>query len=63
MVRGYPIGNSRLGGTVMGGDRNATYILTFQDRKEQNAKKSGAELMDKGMEVKGMSGNFSSEII
>ena len=48
---------------LKGLDRKATYTLTFQDRKEQNAKKTGAELMDKGIEVKGMSGNFASEII
>ncbi len=48
---------------LKGLNRNATYTLTFQDRKEQSAKKTGAELMDKGIEVKGMSGNFASEII
>jgi hypothetical protein len=48
---------------LKGLDRNAIYMLTFQDRKEQNTKKSGAELMDKGIEVIGMSGNFDSEII
>jgi hypothetical protein len=48
---------------LKGLDRKVTYTLTFQDRKEQNAKKTGAELMDKGIEVKGMSGKFASEII
>jgi hypothetical protein len=48
---------------LKGLDRKATYTLTFQDRKEQNIKQTGAELMDKGLEVKGMSGNFASEII
>ena len=48
---------------LKGLDRNAIYSLSFQDRKEQNGKKRGAELMDKGMEVKGMSGRFASEII
>ncbi len=40
-------------------------IIKFKglDRKEQNAKKSRAEHLDKGMYVKGMSGNFASEII
>ena len=48
---------------LKGLDRRATYTLTFQDRKEQNGIKKGAELMDIGIEVKGMSGNFASEII
>ena len=48
---------------LKGLDRAATYALTFQDRKEQNTKMTGAELMDTGIEVKGMSGNFASEII
>jgi len=48
---------------LKGLDRKTTYRLTFQDRKEQNANVTGAELMDKGVEVKGMSGNFASEII
>jgi len=48
---------------LKGLDRKATYTLTFQDRKEQNTKKTGSELMDKGIDVKGMSGNFASEII
>jgi hypothetical protein len=44
-------------------DKKATYALTFQDRSEQNTKMTGAELMEKGIEVKGMTGNFASEII
>jgi hypothetical protein len=48
---------------LKGLDRMASYSLTFQDRVEQNTKMTGAELMDKGIEVKGMSGNFASEII
>jgi hypothetical protein len=48
---------------LKGLDRKATYTLTFQDRKEQNTKMTGAELMDKGIDVKGMSGKFASEII
>ena len=48
---------------LKGLDRNTIYTLSFQDRKEQNGRESGAELMDKGIEVKGMSGNFASEII
>jgi hypothetical protein len=48
---------------LKGLDREKTYTLTFQDRIEQNSKKTGAELMDKGIEVKGLSGNFASEII
>jgi hypothetical protein len=44
-------------------DRTVTYKLTFEDRKDQNTSMTGAELMDRGIEVKGMSGNFASEII
>jgi hypothetical protein len=48
---------------LKGLDKKATYVLTFQDRAEQNTKMTGAELMEKGIEVRGMSGNFASEII
>jgi hypothetical protein len=48
---------------LKGLERKTTYTLTFQDRKEQNTKKTGAELMYKGIEVKDLTGNFASEII
>ncbi len=48
---------------LKGLDRKATYTLTFQDRCDQNTKMTGAELMDKGIEVKGMNGDFAAEII
>lgn len=48
---------------LKGLDRKATYTITFQDRPEQNTKMTGAELMDHGIEVKGMSGNYASEIL
>jgi hypothetical protein len=44
-------------------DRKAAYTLTFQDRSDQNTKMTGAELVDKGIEVKEMNGDFASEII
>ena len=47
---------------LKGLDRNATYTLTFQDRPEQSAKKTGAELMDQGLPVT-MTGKYVSEII
>ena len=48
---------------LRGLDLKATYRLTFQDRKEQDTQMTGAELMNKGIAIKGMSGNFASEII
>jgi len=43
--------------------KSATYHLTFEDRVEQNTTMTGAELMDRGIEVKKMNGNYASEII
>jgi len=43
-------------------DRAATYALTFQDRPEQNVRKTGAELMDDGFDVT-IPGQHVSEII
>jgi hypothetical protein len=40
-----------------------TYSISFQDRKEQNIKMTGAELMEHGILVKGMTGKYASEII
>jgi hypothetical protein len=47
---------------LKGLDRKTTYTLTFQDRPEQNVKKTGAYLMDKGLAVT-MTGKYVSEII
>jgi hypothetical protein len=43
--------------------RKEVYSVSFEDRKEQNTKKTGAELMDKGIQVNGMTGRYASEII
>ena len=48
---------------LRGLDKHATYNLTFEERKDQNAKMTGAELMENGIEIKGMSGNYASEIL
>jgi hypothetical protein len=47
---------------LKGLDRKAMYTLTFQDRPEQNSRKTGADLMDNGLPVN-MTGNYVSEII
>jgi|GEM_PF-925530 len=47
---------------LKGLDRSKIYALTFQDRPEQNARKTGAELMDQGFDVT-MKGEMVSEII
>jgi hypothetical protein len=47
---------------IHGLDRAKTYALTFQDRPEQNARKTGAELMDDGFDVT-IPGQHVSEII
>ena len=41
-------------------NRNETYLISFQDGKEQNTSMTGAELMDQGILVKGMIGQFAS---
>ncbi|QGQ94271.1 DUF4082 domain-containing protein [Paenibacillus psychroresistens] len=48
---------------LKGLDRNTSYTLTFQDRTGLNTVKSGAELMDLGISVTGMTGDYASEII
>ncbi len=48
---------------LKGLNSNATYQLTFEDRASQNTKMSGAKLMEKGIEVKEMTGEYASEII
>jgi len=47
---------------LKGLDRKAIYTLTFQDRPEQNARKTGADLMDNGLPVT-ITGKYVSEII
>lgn len=48
---------------LMGLKENATYKLTFEDRKEQNTIKTGKELMESGILVKNMNSVYDSEII
>ncbi len=48
---------------LKGLNRKAVYTISFQDRKEQSTTKNGAELMDRGIEVRGMTGKWASEII
>ena len=47
---------------LKGLDRNTTYALSFEDRPGQNARKTGADLMDKGLPVT-MTGKYVSEIV
>jgi hypothetical protein len=47
---------------LKGLERNKTYALTFQDRPEQNTRKTGADLMDQGFDVT-MTGQNVSEIV
>jgi hypothetical protein len=44
-------------------NRKEIYSIFFQDRKEQNTRMTGAELMEQGILVKGMIGKYASEII
>ena len=48
---------------LKGLDRKATYALAFQDRVALNCSKTGAQLMDQGITVSGMSGDRAAEII
>jgi hypothetical protein len=48
---------------LKGLDRSKQYTLTFQDRTNLNCVKSGAELMDAGILLSGMTGDQASEII
>ena len=47
---------------LKGLDRTKTYALAFQDRPDQNTRKSGADLMDQGFDVT-MTGQDVSEIV
>ncbi len=48
---------------LKGLNRKANYKLQFQDRTELNCSKTGAQLMDEGIAITGMTGNEASEII
>ena len=48
---------------LKGLNRNAHYALTFQDRANLNCVMTGAQLMDTGIAVTGMTGDRASEII
>ncbi|HEY3396164.1 MAG TPA: LamG-like jellyroll fold domain-containing protein [Armatimonadota bacterium] len=48
---------------LKGLDRKATYALAFQDRASLNCLRTGAELMDAGITVSGLTGSRASEII
>ncbi|HEY3322538.1 MAG TPA: GH36 C-terminal domain-containing protein [Planctomycetota bacterium] len=48
---------------LKGLDRTASYSLVFQDRTNLNCSKTGAQLMDEGIAVSGMTGDNASEII
>jgi len=48
---------------LKGLNRKTKYTLNFQDRKDNNVVMTGAELMDTGMRVTGMSGAYATEIV
>ena len=48
---------------LKGLDRKASYTLAFQDRTNLNGTATGAQLMDNGIAVAGMTGDMASEII
>jgi hypothetical protein len=48
---------------LKGLDRSASYVLTFQDRTNCNCVMTGAQLLDSGVRVTGMTGDNASEII
>lgn len=48
---------------LKGLDRKATYTLTFQDRREQSTRMTGEQLMGKGLTVRGLTGDFATEIL
>ena len=48
---------------LKGLDRSASYVLTFQDRTTLNCVMNGAQLMDHGIAVTGMTGDRASESI
>jgi len=48
---------------LKGLDRKAAYTLAFQDRTNLNCTATGAQLMDEGLTVSGMTGDHASEIV
>jgi len=48
---------------LKGLDRTVSYSLTFQDRTSQNVTLTGTQLMDEGINVTDMTGDYASEII
>ncbi len=48
---------------LRGLDKLKVYTLDFEDRSGLNCRMSGAELMEKGVNVAGMSGDYASEIV
>jgi len=48
---------------LKGLDRSASYTLTFQERTTLNCVRTGAQLMDTGIAVTGLTGDRASEII
>ncbi len=48
---------------LKGLDRKTVYSLEFEDRTALNCSKTGAQLMDEGIEVNGMTGDEASEVI
>jgi hypothetical protein len=48
---------------LKGLNRKATYSLHFQDRGSLDCSRTGAQLMDEGIAVSGMTGDRASEII
>ena len=49
--------------TLKGLNRKATYSLEFEDLTGLNCSKTGAQLMDEGIRVSGMTGDSASEVI
>jgi len=49
--------------TLKGLNRKATYSLEFEDRIGLSCSKTGAQLMDEGIRVSGMTGDSASEVI
>jgi hypothetical protein len=48
---------------LKGLNRRVTYTLAFQDRTNENCSITGAQLMNHGIQVAGMSGAYASEIV
>ncbi len=48
---------------LRGLNKTTSYTITFEERNDQSRQMTGADLMDNGIEVRGMTGNYASEII